>query len=436
MRDFSIESEAERIVDPRSRELFREVLSSFVDDHTRSATVMLWTVVVCDIIYKLQHLRDVDYDPVAKSILDEIDKQQQQNPHSPTWEIKLLEQIKDKTTLIDNAEFTNLVHIQKMRHLSAHPILQSTDLLYSPNRETCRACIRNALEIILLKPPFFTRNIVDHFLKDLAETKNLLPDERRLASYIEAKYLPRLIPAIENQLFRSLWKLTFRLSNPDTDQNRDINLRAICYLFKRRPAELSRLIEDDNEFFSYVGEGEPLEYLARFLSLNPSIYKILSNSARIPLQSMLEANSDLYINAWFLHGSMLEHIKAAKAKAQESPLDISREAWTSFLEQAESEGLRREALNIGIEKYIHSWNFDTADVNFSYFVRPHLDELDSEQIIYLLESIEQNDQTYNRGRADHDHAQVKKKAVELIGNEFDSNSYPNFENSILESSQR
>ena len=69
MHEFSLDHAAESIYNPKTREYFREVLQSRISANYRSATVMLWTVVVCDLLYKLQELRDLHNDTIATRIL-------------------------------------------------------------------------------------------------------------------------------------------------------------------------------------------------------------------------------------------------------------------------------------------------------------------------------------------------------------------------------
>jgi len=105
VENFSIELAADKISEPRTREYFQEVLNSYTNSNYRSAVVMLWTVVICDLIYKLQHLRDIYNDTTAQSILDHIAQKQKANPNSPDWETELLEQVKNRTELLDSAEY-------------------------------------------------------------------------------------------------------------------------------------------------------------------------------------------------------------------------------------------------------------------------------------------------------------------------------------------
>lgn len=214
MSNFSIELAADKIYDSRTKEYFQEVLSSYTNGNYRSAVVMLWTVVVCDLIYKLQALRDIYNDATAQSIINHIEQQQKDNPKSSEWEVKLLEQVKTRTELLDNAEEQNLQNLHKNRHLSAHPVLDQADLLFRPNRETARALSRNTLEGVFMKPPILGKKIVNEFVTDLAAKKDLLPDDKSLKRYLEAKYFQNLGSAVEDYLFRALWKFVFQISTP------------------------------------------------------------------------------------------------------------------------------------------------------------------------------------------------------------------------------
>lgn len=42
----------------KMKEYFKEVVSSYINGNYRSATVMLYSVAICDILFKLQELKD------------------------------------------------------------------------------------------------------------------------------------------------------------------------------------------------------------------------------------------------------------------------------------------------------------------------------------------------------------------------------------------
>ena len=59
--EYSIEQRASQIFDARSREFFSEVLSCYTAGKYRSAVVMLWSVVVCNLLFKIQSFNGSDH---------------------------------------------------------------------------------------------------------------------------------------------------------------------------------------------------------------------------------------------------------------------------------------------------------------------------------------------------------------------------------------
>lgn len=135
MSDYSIELSAERIVDARTKRYFAEVHGCYNAGHFRSAVVMLWSVVVTDILFKLDQLANAYGDATAKAILTEIGDARKNNPKSPEWEAELVNKVASRTDLLDPAELSFLQSLQAHRHLSAHPVMTGGEALFSPNQE-------------------------------------------------------------------------------------------------------------------------------------------------------------------------------------------------------------------------------------------------------------------------------------------------------------
>lgn len=77
--EYSIKQRATQIFDVCSKEYFFEVLSCYSADNHRSAVVMLWSTVICDLLFKFQHLVDLYGDTKAKGFLAEIGQMRQNN---------------------------------------------------------------------------------------------------------------------------------------------------------------------------------------------------------------------------------------------------------------------------------------------------------------------------------------------------------------------
>ena len=400
-------------------------MGSFINAHYRSAVVMLWSVVMADLVYKLQALRDLYSDSVAQGILDAIAQKQIANPTSPEWEVFLLDQVNEKLELFETADYQHLVNIQKLRHLSAHPVLSGTNLLFAPNKETARACIRNALEAVLLKPPIFSKKIVAALVADVSAVKALLPDDASLKQYLEAKYFKGLHASIEQELMKALWKFCFRLSNADTDSNREINVRVLKLLYAKKPAEFRQYVGQHAQYFSDVApSGAPLTSLVDFLSTCPSIYAALTDAAKTPLKTFVRLDVNLLAISFFAFDNKADLIQILESENHAWLAAITDETWVRFQTLAADYNLHQAPQSIGIKIYVKSTSFSDADANFSKCILPIVESLDQVRMEELLAGIEANTQTYWRGRAKMDHLIVHARAVAIGG--IDLSQYTNF----------
>lgn len=339
MSGFSIDLAADRIVEPRTRNYFEEVNRSYSNQCYRSCIVMLWTVVVCDLVYKLQTLRDLYGDASAGSLLTDVEAKRAANPNSPDWEIYLLDEVAKRTKMLDASDHIQLQNLQKLRHLSAHPVLTAADLLYRPTKETARAQIRLALEALLLKPALFSKRIVETLVEDIAANKALLISPEKLQAYLEARYLTNMPRAIELELFRALWKFCFRLDNADTQANRKINLDTLAILYRRNVTAIRGMIDDERPTFSLVGpDPEPLDALVGFLAEHGELYASLDPSAHILIDGRLGAAINNRVKARFMAADMAAHLVVLDTEAANDLAKMDDGVWLTLFADAEKEG--------------------------------------------------------------------------------------------------
>lgn len=429
MKDFSIELAAEQIIDTRTKEYFSEVLSSFINNHFRSSLVMLWAVVIADLVYKLQSLRDLYQDATAISILESIELKQKNAPTNPEWEPYLLDEISTRTQFFEAGEYQHIKNLHQIRHLSAHPVISSANLLFQPNKETTRAAIRNALECVLLKPPVYSKKVVLTLIEDLAVRRDALPDEPSLRLYLEAKYFKNLHTTVKLELIKTLWKFCFRITNSDADANRQINHRALVILFNRDKLEFLDFVRKDSALFSEVApSGAPLNALIAFLAKCKGTYQALTNAAKIPIKAHIKTNINFHIVSSFVNDGLNAHLQDLNQLPEIELVGLSDSSWQFFLTECREEKLEQEAFNIAIKIYCNSSNFSTADSNFARFIAPLIQEFDKLRITQLLNGIEKNNQTYWRGMAKTDHKSIKLR-IDAIG-EFDISKYTNFIDSL------
>ena len=78
--------------------------------------------------------------------------------------------------------------------------------------------------------------------------------------------------------------------------------------------------------------------------------------------------------------------------------------------------------------YGSSWSYDSADSRFPV-LSSFIEIFDRDSFTFLLQKIEENNQTLDRRRARIDHASLKEKICEKYS-DFDFSIYPKFNDSI------
>lgn len=392
---------------------------------------MLWSVVVCDLLFKLEEMRDAYGDSKAGSILREIDAQRAADPFSPQWESRLLDLVKNGTSLLENGEYESLADLRSHRNLSAHPVLDQNETLYSPTREQVRSYMRTALESVLTKPALLTRKVLDAFTDDICARAPMLPDEDSLHRYLQAKYFGHLTPVVLGQLFKGVWHIAFRSEDTGGEENRHSLLRALCQVYGAASDACDSALQQDVSYFSEVGSSDDqLGLLSSFLSEHPTAYSRLTDQAKAPLGGFLDRNLDAFAMAWYLDDSVEEHLRRLVERATVSDKRLSLDVFQRIYPVAADHDCADEVRNLGIRYYRVSGSYDRANAVYCQAIRPFLDDYTADEFRGLLTAIEGNNQTYDRGLARRDHAEVLDSMNKRFVGQVDPNEYPHFMTSV------
>lgn len=430
MNDYSLELAAERISDARTRRYFSEVMQSYNSGCFRSSVVMLWSVAVCDILFKLTQLADSFGDLTAKGILKDIEYIRVANPKSPEWEWELIEQVKTRTQLLEAGDYANLEALRQHRHLSAHPVLSAAEVLFEPNRETARAHIRNTLDGVLTKPAIMTKKVFDALVEDLEINASIFADKLALSKYLSAKYLAHMVPAIEIAIFRSLWRLVFKSEDLRCETNRTTNFRALTIIYERNREGLKTAISNERSYFSEVGpQGSRLDLLIRFIGSHPELYPLLTDAAKTPLEAASKTSLTNFAVCTFLSKDLQTHIRAVEARVKKKEY-IGADAFGDLLEIAQQQGLEPLALNLAITQFGMSNWAPMADGYFTSLIFPSLGAFSKEHLTQLVGVVNSNRQIHARSRAKKDHLMIKEMVQKAFGIAFDFSKYPKFVESL------
>ena len=409
---FDIEEKMEAIPDTKTKKLFEEVYSSYQHGNYRSAIVMLWSVVIADIIFKLKFLEDTYRNKKAITVLKQIKEKQEEKPESPEWEKDLLKKANEELKFITLDERINLEYLHTQRNLSAHPVLTDDNLLLTPNKDTTRSLIRNAMEAILLKTALLHKELVDSIVTDLANNKDRLISYENIKPYIQKRYFPNISNDGAIKLLKALWRFIFDPRNKDEQDNINANINALVVFFERYENIYIKEIENNSHY--YQVSSNYIEYIILFLSLFPKIYQVLDDAVKTLIYSSINT-LDKFIMCDYLSLNLEEHYKIVIHRLNSENLNLKDNELQECYMKAKNVDILDKFFNICIKKYAKSINFNDADANYVHYIAPFLSEYSLNDIILLIKETNDKSQVCNRGQAYYDHKFILKKFYELGG---------------------
>ena len=435
---FTIEDLIEKIYEPKTKELFKDVYTSYTQGQYRATVVMLWTVVVCDLIYKLQYLKDVYNDSTAIDILKKIESKQEKNSKSSEWENYLIKEVNERTQLITDIEKENLEYLQKQRNLSAHPIITNENILFKPTKELTRSLIRAALDSVLLKTPLLAKEYIDIILEDFEHKgDSFFPWDDNFEKYLTNRYLKHLNLTQILNLFKLLWRIVFSPHNEREKANSYINYQLLNYIFNNYKTSCLEFMQKSIDYYTYDSYDKTAKSAFNsFVIDNYNIYQTLSD----PTKAIFESEARPFPNNlpyFFIHKvnycDYLLDLENQFLKRKEPMISTPKFSVQirQLKNQAEKENEIPKYIDFSISLYTNSIDFNEADLLFYEFIRPNFKKFSIKQIKQFIELASKNNQTYNRKRATEDHKLVIKKFIDLKGSYDDIKNTP-FEDLYIE----
>ncbi len=415
---YSIEDLIEQIPEYKTKDLFKDIYSLYTQKQYRATVVMLWTVVICDLIYKLQYLENLYSDETAQNILKDIQNFQVKNPRNPEWEKTLVEKIEERTELLSKIDKENLEYLQKQRNLCAHPVI-TEDKLFQPSKDLTRSLIRLALESILIKSPLLVKNYINTIVEDFAKRQDdFFLDEEKAIKYFESKYLKHLNITQTLKLFRTLWKFVFKAHTQQEEQNIYINEVLLSYLIQKHKSECIEEIKANTDFYTFDNKSKivnPIFYY--FIIKNYFLFELFSDHTKALIENEYQSFPK-NIPCSFFSDSFEEHIAKLKQdynKRTENMPRIEDIQITNLYEKAKIYDELEIFYTLCIEWYSKSWCYDEADYFFKILINPYYKNFNLELLILLINLTASNYQTFERRKARQEHKLIAKQFVEKGG---------------------
>lgn len=424
-----IQDLSEMIYHHKTKEYFEEVMKSYRQENYRSCVVMLYTVVICDLVFKLTDLKEIHGDTKAEKILNDLGVEKENDPVSPQWETNLIKKSFEEAKLIENDLFTHINTLKQYRNLSAHPVLNSMDILYRPNKELAGTLIISMLEGLLTKHPLLTKNVFSPFMTEIERIKNDFSNKQLLKKYLQSKYFVYFNQELVEYIFKNLWKCVFRKNGAFEKNNREINANVLNIIYNEYTDILFQYIQKETSFFSdFLDETPVLKELIDFLSLNPKVFELLEVHAQELLLKRISEKNKWKVKSVFISGSLKKHLEflgddfntAGTHRNHVQPHTqhyiVKRDEIKFLHDLSISNGAVNEFYDFVINQYCHSDTFDTADINFQNCIEPYYINFTKDQIITLLSGIEYNPQCHN-GRYAYRNKVLLETAKNVTGDE-------------------
>lgn len=419
--------EAEEIYFSKTKEYFQEVISSYSIGNYRSATVMLYSVAICDILFKLQELKDMYNDTVANEILKEVDKSRNEhdNKSKSKWEKELIDSVYKRTELLDLEAYTNLNHLYDHRNFSAHPALNENYELVAPSKETTIANIKNVLKDILVKPPIFIKNIVHTLTEDLKGKNDLYENEdRKLAVYLNNKYFSKMSKSMKLVTLKAFWKFCFCLpEDEDCMNNLAINRKALEILIVGVQRDVIEYIKENNHLFFVANDENCQMNLVILLSKFPVLYDELNSDTQLQVDAMIDKDSRAKSIAWFKYKTVNSHLNYLKSIAY---LRLETNAIKRMISYYSDIGEMTQLIDFFVWYYSESRSYDSADSRFKLAIEPFLDRMSAKQFEQIIESTNNNRQIWDRGLAYSANNKIMRYAKNVLANDFDYSKFSHF----------
>lgn len=422
-RSIGIEEKAEKIESSATRYYFKEVYSCYANGNFRAAVVSLWSVLVCDAVYKTQKLFELTGDAWAKKKLAEIQKLQQENSKSSEWELELFEGFYANKKFIGIGEISNIRDIQKKRHLCAHPVLSEDNALYTPSKDSVKSMILNALDDFLTRVNYYGKDIFPILRDTLTENSEYYSELKNIKPLI-VKYCQRLTPSAIYHIFKDFYKFSFRLDDEDSVKYRRMNRSACYHLYnelKKHPALVQRMKEEKDFFENVSFRTNTLTYLFPFLSLNRDLYDIFSSEMRDRLKVLRDKENDedlfygLKITSMFSFKDADEYFGFLKEQLDNNTIKRFTIAECDFIFDVYHDIDCLEVVKgISISYAENSSTYDDADNRFDLILHESLlNYFSVDELNRLIDCFKTNSQIGNRRRGDIDKAKLQKRLAEI-----------------------
>lgn len=416
-----MEFDYSKILDDRSREYFQEAVKCYENNCFRAAMSTLYCVCMCDIIYKLEDIRDEHGFVPADEILKEIINSQKTDAHKEAWETLLLDRIKERTALTDDVTYEMINQIRMWRHLSAHPAMDDDNKLVVPNREKVAGYLQDAYERLLTKSPIYakSRDLPGLIADVILERREELFEDKVFHGFVEKEYsISKLPPKDIIRIFQAFWKFELKMVDVrEVELGRDINARLLRYIYQMHNHLLDAFFTEPNNHLSI--KRDLWEEAHKLFVDYPRMYDYLDDADKILIRNKLRYRMESHWPfAWYLNGgNKVAHINELMKEREFCFNWFSAHYAHEFREKYKNDGLEAYCDKYFITNFRNVHDFREAGNYYYNLLELFIDEWTIDNCILFFTIVINNDQIYNYEKYDEMLTAIAKRALQLVSKE-------------------
>lgn len=392
-----------------SRNYFKEILQSYYSQNYRATIVLLYSFVIYDLFIKLQTMAD-EGDSKARQQLEKVNGMISSDEKYSKVEREIIDFFKDNCSLYFGRFIEDIEYLRNCRNKCAH-LKVNDNSLYVPNDYHAKMMICSMYDhVFSVKAPFIMDlfEIAKHDVEKFTEQIIFDPDglDESIRKKITDKYLKRMTNVSLKKSYKTFLKLLYNTDDEECIRN---ILGVYTFLFSmtsylieegrvallREQAildEFSKISIDELENTSVRAEilvSMVLKYsiIMEIVRENEEVFEYLKNRVLTPT-GLAEYRAFYPQDLRSEYGFFKDTSSLHKNKYIKEIFEIVKSCEDFNL---------TEFAKIMVKAVPTYSGYDDADC-FMSFLKIHVEEFNASDLQEIMETYNNNDQCYNRGR--------------------------------------
>lgn len=369
--------------DANAKEYLKEAIDCYKVGAYRSSIVATWIALVYNIIDKLREL-GLSGDAQAAAQVKKFEEitTKRDIEEALKFERSILSSIQSHYEFITAQEGIELNRLMEDRNRCAHPNLSREDEIFAPTPEQARTHIRNAVEILLSRPPVQGKAALN-FLHSQVDSEYFPVDE--VGAYNALKISP--VYRAKKNLIKDflLGGLTSCLKEKLSTKKRKQRIVAMQAVLKLHPIVAVDIVKGSFETICRKLLDEHLSSLVKLLCEFSDLQGWLSDET---IERVKRYVADMPTDdvAHTLHYSYRMDILKDEAEARYEKMNYAElQASIAFLSK-DANKIPTQVIDKAVEVYKRSGNYNDANLYASMLIRPCIVHASKQQLMDIIQA--------------------------------------------------